>query len=107
MCWADWTSDSGEIYLDSEPIHKMDERPDAAAPEQNRFLFQFFNLLPTLDGGGKCAPARAAANLSAQKIDILCAELLARRHGASGAHRLHQLPAARCSGGRFWRGRCS
>src|SRR5471030_715256 len=40
---------SGEIYLDDEPIHKLDE---AGLTRLRRtkigFVFQFFNLLPTL-----------------------------------------------------------
>ena len=84
---------SGEIYLDNEPIHKLDE---AALTRLRRtkigFVFQFFNLLPTLTVEENVRLPGLLQNLPAQKIEGRCAELLAAvgmEHRAR--HRLHQL----------------
>ena len=69
---------SGEIYLDNEPIHKLDE---AALTRLRRtkigFVFQFFNLLPTLTVEENVRLPGLLQNLPAQKIESRCAELLA------------------------------
>jgi len=84
---------SGEIYLDDEPIHRLDE---AALTRLRRtkigFVFQFFNLLPTLTVEENVRLPGLLQNVPAQKIEARCAELLAAvgmEHRAR--HRLHQL----------------
>jgi len=84
---------SGEIYLDGEPIHQLDE---AGLTRLRRtkigFVFQFFNLLPTLTVEENVRLPGLLQNLPAQKIENRCAELLAAvgmEHRAR--HRLHQL----------------
>jgi ABC-type lipoprotein export system ATPase subunit len=84
---------SGEIYLDDEPIHDMNE---AGLTRLRRtkigFIFQFFNLLPTLTVEENIRLPGLLQNLPAEKIENRCAELLAAvgmEHRAK--HRLHQL----------------
>ena len=84
---------SGEIYLDNEPIHKLDE---AGLTRLRRgkigFVFQFFNLLPTLTVEENVRLPGVLQNQTAQKLETRCAELLAAvgmEHRAR--HRLHQL----------------
>jgi putative ABC transport system ATP-binding protein len=84
---------SGEIYLDNEPIHRLDE---AGLTRLRRtkigFVFQFFNLLPTLTVEENVRLPGLLQNQPAQKIESRCAELLAAvgmEHRAR--HRLHQL----------------
>ncbi len=84
---------SGEIYLGDEPIHRLDE---AALTRLRRtkigFVFQFFNLLPTLTVEENVRLPGLLQNLTAQKIEKRCAELLSAvglDHRAK--HRLHQL----------------
>ena len=84
---------SGEIFLDDEPIHKLDE---AGLTRLRRtkigFVFQFFNLLPTLTVEENVRLPGLLQNLPAAKIESRCAELLAAvgmEHRAR--HRLHQL----------------
>ena len=84
---------SGEIYLDNEPIHRLDE---AGLTRLRRtrigFVFQFFNLLPTLTVEENVRLPGLLQNVPAQKIESRCAELLAAvgmEHRAR--HRLHQL----------------
>ena len=83
----------GKIFLDDEPIHRLDE---AGLTRLRRtkigFVFQFFNLLPTLTVEENVRLPGLLQNLPAQKIEGRCAELLAAvgmEHRAR--HRLHQL----------------
>jgi len=84
---------SGEIYLEDEPIHQLDE---AALTRLRRtkigFVFQFFNLLPTLTVEENVRLPGLLQNLPASRLESRCAELLAAvgmEHRAR--HRLHQL----------------
>ena len=84
---------SGEIYLDDEPIHRLDE---TALTRLRRtrvgFVFQFFNLLPTLTVEENVRLPGLLQNRPAPQIEKRCAELLAAvgmEHRAR--HRLHQL----------------
>ena len=84
---------SGEIFLDDEPIHKLNE---AALTRLRRtkigFVFQFFNLLPTLTVEENVRLPGLLQNQATPKIESRCAELLAAvgmEHRAK--HRLHQL----------------
>jgi putative ABC transport system ATP-binding protein len=84
---------SGEIYLEDEPIHRLDE---AALTRLRRskigFVFQFFNLLPTLTVEENVRLPGLLQNQAAGKIESRGAELLAAvglEHRAK--HRLHQL----------------
>src|SRR5476649_743017 len=84
---------SGEIYLEDEPIHRLDE---AGLTRLRRtkigFVFQFFNLLPTLTVEENIRLPGLLQNMSALKIESRCVELLAAvgmEHRAK--HRLHQL----------------
>ena len=84
---------SGEIYLDDEPIHRLD---DAGLTRLRRekvgFVFQFFNLLPTLTVEENVRLPGVLQNLPSAKIETRCKELLAAvdmEHRAG--HRLHQL----------------
>jgi putative ABC transport system ATP-binding protein len=84
---------SGGIYLDDEPIHQMDE--DGLTRLRRTkigFVFQFFNLLPTLTVEENVRLPGLLQNVPAAKIESRCAELLAAvgmEHRAR--HRLHQL----------------
>ena len=87
------TLTSGEIFLDDEPIHRLDE---AALTRLRRtkigFVFQFFNLLPTLTVEENVRLPGVLQNVATAKIDARCRELLAAvgmEHRAR--HRLHQL----------------
>lgn len=84
---------SGEIYLDDEPIHRLDEK---ALTRLRRtkigFVFQFFNLLPTLTVEENVRLPGLLQSVPEKKIESRCAELLAAvgmEHRAK--HRLHQL----------------
>jgi putative ABC transport system ATP-binding protein len=84
---------SGEIYLDKEPIHKLDE---TALTHLRRtkigFVFQFFNLLPTLTVEDNVRLPGLLQNRPGKEIAQRSAELLAAvgmEHRAR--HRLHQL----------------
>jgi ABC-type lipoprotein export system ATPase subunit len=84
---------SGEIHLDGEPIHRLNE---AGLTRLRRtkigFVFQFFNLLPTLTVEENIRLPGLLQNLPAKQIETRCAELLAAvgmEHRAR--HRLHQL----------------
>ena len=83
----------GEIYLDGEPIHRLNE---AGLTELRRtkigFVFQFFNLLPTLTVEENVRMPGLLQNRPAKEIERRSAELLAAvgmEHRAK--HRLHQL----------------
>src|SRR6202012_1201596 len=69
---------SGEIYLDDEPIYRLDE---AALTKLRRtkigFVFQFFNLLPTLTVEENVRLPGVLQNLTTGKIESRSAELLA------------------------------
>jgi ABC-type lipoprotein export system ATPase subunit len=84
---------SGEIYLDEEPVHRLDEGGlTRLRREKIGFVFQFFNLLPTLTVEENVRLPGVLQNASAVKIDARCNELLAAvgmEHRAK--HRLHQL----------------
>lgn len=84
---------SGEIYLDDEPIHRLDE---TALTRLRRtkigFVFQFFNLLPTLTVEENVRLPGLLQHVPEKRIADRCAELLAAvgmEHRAG--HRLHQL----------------
>jgi ABC-type lipoprotein export system ATPase subunit len=84
---------SGEIFLDDEPIHRLDE---AGLTRLRRlkigFIFQFFNLLPTLTVEENVQMPGLLQGRPAQELERRSAELLAAvgmEHRAR--HRLHQL----------------
>jgi ABC-type lipoprotein export system ATPase subunit len=84
---------SGEIFLDGEPIHRLNE---AGLTKLRRakigFVFQFFNLLPTLTVEENVRMPGLLQNRPAAEIDSRCAELLAAVGMENRAHhRLHQL----------------
>jgi ABC-type lipoprotein export system ATPase subunit len=84
---------SGEIFLDEEPIHRLNE---AGLTKLRRakigFVFQFFNLLPTLTVEENVRMPGLLQNRPAAEIERRCAELLAAVGMESRArHRLHQL----------------
>ncbi len=83
----------GEIYLDEEPIHRLDE---AGLTRLRRtkigFVFQFFNLLPTLTVEENVRMPGLLQNRPAKEVERRSTELLAAvgmEHRAR--HRLHQL----------------
>jgi putative ABC transport system ATP-binding protein len=84
---------SGEIYLDDEPIHRLDEKGlTRLRREKIGFVFQFFNLLPTLTVEENVRLPGLLQHWPEQKLESRCRELL----GAVGMehraqHRLHQL----------------
>ena len=84
---------SGEIYLDDEPIHRLDENGLTRLRRTKiGFVFQFFNLLPTLTVEENVRLPGLLQNLPATTIESRCAALLASvgmEHRAR--HRLHQL----------------
>jgi len=83
----------GEIYLDGEPVHRLDEGGlTRLRREKIGFVFQFFNLLPTLTVEENVRLPGVLQNVPGAEIDARCAELLAAvgmEHRAR--HRLHQL----------------
>jgi len=84
---------SGAIYLEDQPIHQLDE---AGLTELRRrkigFIFQFFNLLPTLTVQENVQLPGLLQNQSPEKIAVRAAELLEAVGLTSRArHRLHQL----------------
>jgi len=86
-------SGCGKSTLLHEPIHQLDE---AALTRLRRtkigFVFQFFNLLPTLTVEENVRLPGLLQNLPASRLESRCAELLAAvgmEHRAR--HRLHQL----------------
>jgi ABC-type lipoprotein export system ATPase subunit len=84
---------SGEIHLDGEPIHRLDEK-GLTNLRRNKigFVFQFFNLLPTLTVEENVRLPGVLQNVPTAKIESRCADLLAAvgmEHRAR--HRLHQL----------------
>ena len=84
---------SGEIYLDGEPVHRLDE---TGLTELRRrkigFVFQFFNLLPTLTVEENVRLPGLLQNSPTAKIEERAAWLL-EAVGLShrARHRLHQL----------------
>src|SRR5271154_3313156 len=83
----------GEIFLDDEPVHALDE---AGLTRLRRtkigFVFQFFNLLPTLTVEENVRLPGGLQNQPAERMIGRCADLLAAvglEHRAR--HRLHQL----------------
>jgi ABC-type lipoprotein export system ATPase subunit len=84
---------SGEIFLDDEPIHRLDEAGlTRLRREKIGFVFQFFNLLPTLTVEENVRLPGVLQNRSIAVIEKRCSELLAAvgmEHRAR--HRLHQL----------------
>ena len=84
---------SGEIFLDEEPVHRLDEAGlTRLRREKIGFVFQFFNLLPTLTVEENVRLPGVLQNVSTAKIEARCNELLAAvgmEHRAR--HRLHQL----------------
>jgi ABC-type lipoprotein export system ATPase subunit len=92
---------SGEIFLDDEPIHRLDETGLTRLRRSKiGFIFQFFNLLPTLTLEENVRLPGLLQNMPAPEIERRSAALLAAvgmEHRAQ--HRLHQL-----SGGEMQRG---
>jgi putative ABC transport system ATP-binding protein len=92
---------SGEIFLDDEPIHRLDETGLTRLRRSKiGFIFQFFNLLPTLTLEENVRLPGLLQNMPAAEIERRSAALLAAvgmEHRAH--HRLHQL-----SGGEMQRG---
>jgi putative ABC transport system ATP-binding protein len=84
---------SGEIYLDEEPIHRLDEAGlTRLRREKIGFVFQFFNLLPTLTVEENVRLPGVLQNVPTARIDQRCRELLAAVGMEPRArHRLHQL----------------
>ncbi len=84
---------SGEIYLDDEPIHRLNEVGlTRLRREKIGFVFQFFNLLPTLTVEENVRLPGVLQNAPATKIEQRCRELLAAVNMEHRArHRLHQL----------------
>lgn len=84
---------SGEIYLDDEPIHRLDEEGLTRLRRSKiGFVFQFFNLLPTLTVEENVRLPGLLQNRPANEIARRSRELLAAvgmEHRAQ--HRLHQL----------------
>ncbi len=84
---------SGEIFLDEEPVHRLDEAGlTLLRREKIGFIFQFFNLLPTLTVEENVRLPGVLQNVPTAKIEERCNELLAAvgmEHRAR--HRLHQL----------------
>ena len=84
---------SGEIFLDDEPIHRLDEAGlTRLRREKIGFVFQFFNLLPTLTVEENVRLPGVLQNRPSANVAKRCAELLAAvgmEHRAR--HRLHQL----------------
>ena len=84
---------SGEIYLDNEPIHQLDEKGLTRLRRSKiGFVFQFFNLLPTLTVEENVRLPGVLQNRPAEEMARRSAELLAAvgmEHRAQ--HRLHQL----------------
>jgi putative ABC transport system ATP-binding protein len=84
---------SGEIWLDGEPIHQLDETGLTRLRRVKiGFVFQFFNLLPTLTVEENVRLPGLLQHKPGAETDQRCAELLAAvgmEHRAG--HRLHQL----------------
>jgi putative ABC transport system ATP-binding protein len=84
---------SGEIWLDDEPVHQLDETGlTRLRREKIGFVFQFFNLLPTLTVEENVRLPGLLQNRPGYDTERRCAELLAAvgmEHRAR--HRLHQL----------------
>jgi putative ABC transport system ATP-binding protein len=84
---------SGAIWLDDEPVHQLDETGLTRLRRSKiGFVFQFFNLLPTLTVEENVRLPGLLQNRPARDNDARCAELLAAvgmEHRAH--HRLHQL----------------
>jgi putative ABC transport system ATP-binding protein len=84
---------SGEIFLDGEPIHRLDEKElTRLRREKIGFVFQFFNLLPTLTVEENVRLPGVLQNAPAAQTEQRCRDLLAAvgmEHRAR--HRLHQL----------------
>ncbi len=84
---------SGEIYLDDEPVHRLDEEGLTRLRRSKiGFVFQFFNLLPTLTVQENVRLPGVLQNRPTDEIARRSTELLAAvgmEHRAR--HRLHQL----------------
>jgi putative ABC transport system ATP-binding protein len=84
---------SGEIYLDNEPIHQLNEEGLTRLRRSKiGFVFQFFNLLPTLTVEENVRLPGVLQNRPAEQMARRSTELLTAvgmEHRAR--HRLHQL----------------
>jgi putative ABC transport system ATP-binding protein len=84
---------SGEIWLDGEPVHQLNETGLTRLRRAKiGFVFQFFNLLPTLTVEENVRLPGLLQNRPGRDTERRCAELLAAvgmEHRAH--HRLHQL----------------
>jgi putative ABC transport system ATP-binding protein len=84
---------SGEIFLDGEPIHQLDENGLTRLRRRKiGFIFQFFNLLPTLTVEENVRLPGLLQKVASEKIEersTLLLESVGLAHRAR--HRLHQL----------------
>ncbi len=87
------TLTGGEIYLDNEPIHRLNEAGlTRLRREKIGFVFQFFNLLPTLTVEENVRMPGLLQNMPGAQLHQRAAELLAAVGMEKRAqHRLHQL----------------
>jgi len=83
----------GEIYLDDEPVHRLDETGLTRLRRTKiGFVFQFFNLLPTLTVEENVRLPGLLQSLPSSEIEKRSTTLLAAVGMESRArHRLHQL----------------
>jgi putative ABC transport system ATP-binding protein len=84
---------SGEIFVDGEPVHGLDETGlTRLRATKLGFVFQFFNLLPTLTVAENVCLPGLLQNRPAAAMEKRCAELLDLvGMGPRAKHRLHQL----------------
>ena len=83
----------GEIFLDNEPIHRLNEAGlTRLRREKIGFVFQFFNLLPTLTVEENVRMPGLLQGLTGKIVEDRSAELLAAVGLEKRAqHQLHQL----------------
>ena len=87
------TLTGGEIYLENEPIHRLNEAGlTRLRREKIGFVFQFFNLLPTLTVEENVRMPGLLQNMPVAQLNQRATELLAAVGMEKRAqHRLHQL----------------
>ena len=84
---------SGEAYLGDQPLHKLDEKGLTQLRRTHvGFVFQFFNLLPTLTVSENVLLPAVLQKVSSAAVKQKCQELLeAVGIGHRINHRIHQL----------------